>query len=300
MKTENLSTLKIHKLTQAQYEREREAGRLDEGALYLTPDSTSTGEGGGISEDAKNLLIEILRSCVYSSDKSSAITALANALSVSIEDLPETEPDEEPGLINGYNKLVHSWDFTKSLTDTTSGVTAQTNATQGENGIAFDAVNKYIRLKAGTISNNAIEIDIPSGAFTKHNNEHARIFGVSTDGNKTNSGAACFVWRINTAIGWASYFGIPTGTSGNAWGETISSVDYPMDFFNQKTLRLEFDSECYMTAYYADLGSSNFTKIHTWANPWTYSNGGFIIGSSDNNDLWPFTVSGVRIYEKEA
>ena len=38
MITENLSTLKIHKLTQAQYERELEAGRIDENALYLTPD----------------------------------------------------------------------------------------------------------------------------------------------------------------------------------------------------------------------------------------------------------------------
>ena len=38
MITENLSTLKIHKLTQAQYERERDAGRIDENALYLTPD----------------------------------------------------------------------------------------------------------------------------------------------------------------------------------------------------------------------------------------------------------------------
>ena len=38
MITENLSTLKIHKLTQAQYEREVEAGRIDENALYLTPE----------------------------------------------------------------------------------------------------------------------------------------------------------------------------------------------------------------------------------------------------------------------
>lgn len=38
MITENLSTLKIHKLTQKQYERELAAGRLDENALYLTPD----------------------------------------------------------------------------------------------------------------------------------------------------------------------------------------------------------------------------------------------------------------------
>ena len=38
MITENLSILKIHKLTQAQYDREFDAGRLDENALYLTPD----------------------------------------------------------------------------------------------------------------------------------------------------------------------------------------------------------------------------------------------------------------------
>lgn len=38
MITENLQTLKIHKLTQAQYDRELSAGHLDENALYLTPD----------------------------------------------------------------------------------------------------------------------------------------------------------------------------------------------------------------------------------------------------------------------
>lgn len=38
MNTKNLSTLKIHKLTQEQYERELAAGRIDENALYLTPD----------------------------------------------------------------------------------------------------------------------------------------------------------------------------------------------------------------------------------------------------------------------
>lgn len=38
MITENLSTLKIHKLTQAQYDRELAKGNIDETALYLTPD----------------------------------------------------------------------------------------------------------------------------------------------------------------------------------------------------------------------------------------------------------------------
>jgi len=36
--TENLSTLKIHKLSKEQYNRELDAGRIDENALYLTPD----------------------------------------------------------------------------------------------------------------------------------------------------------------------------------------------------------------------------------------------------------------------
>lgn len=38
MITENLSILKIHKLTQEQYDREFAAGNIDETALYLTPD----------------------------------------------------------------------------------------------------------------------------------------------------------------------------------------------------------------------------------------------------------------------
>lgn len=42
MITENLSTLKINKLTQEQYDRELAAGRIDENALYLTPDDTES------------------------------------------------------------------------------------------------------------------------------------------------------------------------------------------------------------------------------------------------------------------
>ena len=46
MTTENLSTLKINKLTQAQYERELEAGNIKDNELYLTLD-----EGfGGLPE----------------------------------------------------------------------------------------------------------------------------------------------------------------------------------------------------------------------------------------------------------
>lgn len=48
MKTENLSTLKIHKLSQEQYDREYKAENLDPNAIYLTPDDGSSNNGPGI------------------------------------------------------------------------------------------------------------------------------------------------------------------------------------------------------------------------------------------------------------
>ena len=63
MITENLSTLKIHKLTQAQYDRELENGNIDETALYLTPeeDFVTIDKGGtnatSLEEAQQNLEI---------------------------------------------------------------------------------------------------------------------------------------------------------------------------------------------------------------------------------------------------
>ena len=48
MITENLSTLKIHKLTQEQYDREVAAGTIDPTAIYLTPESS----GGNVDTEA--------------------------------------------------------------------------------------------------------------------------------------------------------------------------------------------------------------------------------------------------------
>lgn len=83
MVTENLSTLKIHKLTQAQYDRELEAGNIDANALYLTPDEITAIENGGTGatngETAmKNLLASgdmILSSYQYGTSLPTAGTA---------------------------------------------------------------------------------------------------------------------------------------------------------------------------------------------------------------------------------
>lgn len=55
MNIKNLSTLKINKLTKEQYERELAAGRIDENALYLTPDE-ETSSNESISEERINVI----------------------------------------------------------------------------------------------------------------------------------------------------------------------------------------------------------------------------------------------------
>lgn len=51
MITENVSTFKIHKLTQEQYESALAAGNLDENALYLTPDQSGATFTPSVDED---------------------------------------------------------------------------------------------------------------------------------------------------------------------------------------------------------------------------------------------------------
>lgn len=56
MITENLSTLKIHKLTQEQYDRELASGNIDESAIYLTPDKISQSDWNQNDETAKDYI----------------------------------------------------------------------------------------------------------------------------------------------------------------------------------------------------------------------------------------------------
>lgn len=80
MITENVPMLKIHRLTQAQYDRELECGNLDEDAWYLTPSELLDIEHGGTGattvEDAlSNLSIGLL-----SNLKTNAKTSIVDAI----------------------------------------------------------------------------------------------------------------------------------------------------------------------------------------------------------------------------
>ncbi len=194
--------------------------------------------------------------------------------------------------------LTHSWDFTASLTDSVSGVLAQTNGTRDSGGVHFSAPAQYITLlpEQASILSKAVEIDIAPGTLSVPTEQHGRIFDVGTQANVTNVNAACFTWRYNTSIGWANYAGnLPDGS----WDTSLDAAAYPLDFFSGKTLRLAFDDTGHITLSYAAIGSTEFTTVHTWPVAWTIYEGYFVIGGEYNNELSPITIRGVRLYEEE-
>ena len=188
--------------------------------------------------------------------------------------------------------LLHNWDFTNSMTDTIGGGTAETNATQNSSGITFNSSNKYIQLLPDKVSfaGKFVEIDVASGNLNTPTAQHARIFAVCDTPYVTYSAASCFLWRYNNAVGWASY-------TGHGWDENLDRTEYPIDFFDGKTIRLEMTESGYVTLSYANIGSDSFTVVKTWNTSWVWKNGYLVIGGNTTNDLYNITISGVRIYE---
>lgn len=74
MNTESVSTLKIHKLTQAQYDREFNAGNIDPNALYLTPDKAPVkGVDYWTEVDKAEIVAEVIQSVIIQYPEAHAI-----------------------------------------------------------------------------------------------------------------------------------------------------------------------------------------------------------------------------------
>lgn len=117
MITENLSTLAIHKLTQAQYERELEAGRIDKNALYLTPD-----EGVDLSAYATIEQLNGKADKTHNHDssydaKGAADTALASAKTYADSAATKVKNDLLNGAGEAYDTLKELGDLIETNVD---------------------------------------------------------------------------------------------------------------------------------------------------------------------------------------
>lgn len=138
--------------------------------------------------------------------------------------------------------LLHSWDFTQSLTDSVGGVTAETEGkvTQDANGLAFAATGTSGTASSAMVSlgntyapNRTIEIDVVSMAETL--SRHHRFVIIGDNGQTQGNG---FVYRNGTA--W-SFYAYPN------WCDNSEITD--MNYFSGKTVTLKCDSDGYIAVY---------------------------------------------------
>lgn len=115
MITQNLSTLKIHKLTQAQYERELEAGRIDENAIYLTPDEGADLSIYALKEDIPDISNKVdkvegkgLSTNDYTTTEKNKLAGIAAGAEVNVQ--PDWSQNDEtaPDYIKNRTHYVYS------------------------------------------------------------------------------------------------------------------------------------------------------------------------------------------------
>lgn len=112
--TEDISKLSDEKANKTYVDGEIAKAQLEGAGVdtsqFVTKDDLNNLDSSGLNEDAKNLLITILRSAMYSTDQSENITLLENALNSSGENEP-SEPD---------TPTVTTYSITNNLTNVTN------------------------------------------------------------------------------------------------------------------------------------------------------------------------------------
>lgn len=189
---------------------------------------------------------------------------------------------------------LYDWDFTSSLTDSSSGETAVlTGCTQSSSGISFTANNQAVQLTSQKVSiaNKTFILDISSFTGTFSGAYHARLF-MSAESTNTQTNAAGFAYRAS--YGWTVY-------TGSTWGTALDSTTYPFTFFNNKRLKIYVGSDLKLTISYADIGSDSFTEIGTLSSAIdsAYSTDYWIIGGTGNNQLKTMTLASLKVYVGE-
>lgn len=160
----------------------------------------------------------------------SIITAIYGGKTATFE---VTVTDDQPNLL-------YSWDFTQSLVDTVSGVTADTTATRDSNGLTFTEPNTYLDLGTVYSRDRTYEIDISyiGAQYPSTSQAYRRLFAFGENG--TNTSANTVGLPLPKKYGdtsWAWY-------TGSAWDSAMAtSGNYSV--FDGKTVKIYVDSSGY-------------------------------------------------------
>lgn len=168
MITKNLSTLKIHNLTQTQYERELAAKNVDEDALYLTPDDENY-----YTDTEIDALLADKADDTHNHDsaydtKGAANTALASAKTY----VDEIKNDLLNGAGSAYDTLKELGDL---IDDNTDAIEALETIATGK----ANAVHTHTASEISNLTENLLDLTYPIGAIylSVNNTSPASLFG---------------------------------------------------------------------------------------------------------------------------
>ncbi len=197
--------------------------------------------------------------------------------------------------------LLHSWDLTSSLTDSVNGYVASTNASNGSDGVTFDAENQWLNFNRIYSRGRAYEIDVGSlGSVPVPKNAfYRRLFCFGENGNATSASTSGFLFSNNgVRTGWWWYLGSAWDSS--AAGSSISSAN-SYSYFNNKTVRIYIDPTGKASIYAKGVSEerSKFTKVgesHGVINDYDPSKATVCIGGSSVDSMANATIKGLRVY----
>lgn len=179
----------------------------------------------------------------------------------------------------GFNFL-YDWDFTESLTDKRSGMTATVSgATQDENGLTFSAVRQYCNLGSVMAKSRRIEIDVASMVLSGTDVNHRFVLWKSA-----NASEGVLIWSTKNQK-WGCY-------KNSAW-KLFTLTD--LNLMSGKTVTIDIDANGYAELFVDGIsyGSTNADSIGTdtivyLGNAEPASNGG---------DMSTTVITGLRIYK---
>lgn len=138
MNTENVSTLKIHKLTREQYERELGAGRIDPMAIYLTPNEEllSIEQGGTGANNAADALVNLGAAPVEHLDDTNNPHGVT-ALQVGLGNVDNTSDMDKPVSTAQAEAIA---DAKKAGTDAQGDIDAHVADTNNPHGVTIEQI----------------------------------------------------------------------------------------------------------------------------------------------------------------
>lgn len=194
---------------------------------------------------------------------------------------------EAAGSTPPVSSLLYNWDFTKSMTDTIGGVTAQEYGSGGQtsDGFRIAQSQRYLLLP------NVFDVNRTYWAtFTEFNTryggtnlQHGRILMADNDAN-TSTGGNGFVFRNQ---GYMTFY------TGGSWNDnTVSSAD-KYDYFANSTLKMYVDADGMASVY----RNKEFVVAATKAISLTLRGKHAVFGGSSSDTAAYMTITSVQIYD---